>query len=142
VMRYGMLLSKVDDQLLGRFRYMFFKRSGLAKDNRVIIHAASSIVSYGRRGWSFDQQLGHGFKMVFRHYGLQADEASYGKYDHLIYIDVETDAMKPRDEAQQKIYEVKKKLAEDVTQAIEGHLKETKLGVELTVPDKAANNWT
>ena len=67
-----MMLSELDEQMLGRFHHLFYRSTGILKDPRTVIHGLKSIVSYGARGSAFDQQLEGGFKMIFQHYGVRA----------------------------------------------------------------------
>jgi hypothetical protein len=131
--RQGMLLSKLDEQMLGRFRHMFYRRTGISKDQRTIIHRLKSIVTYGKRGSAFDQQLEGGFKMVFQHYCVRADKTEYGKYDHIIYLDVEAQKPRTSGEAVQKAYEMKQSMAFEVAREIEADLVANGLAVEIEI---------
>ena len=131
--RQGMMLSRLDEQMLGRFRHMFYRRTGISKDQRTIIHKLASIVIYGKRGSAFDQQLEGGFKMVFQHYCVRADKTEYGKYDHVIYIDIEAQEPRISGETVRKAYEVKQSMAFEVTREIEADLVANGLAIEIEV---------
>ena len=133
--RQGLMLSKLDEKILGRLRYIFYKRSGLTKDRRLVVHPLGSIISYCKRGSSFDQQLEGGFTMVFRHYSLKADKNEYGKYDHLIYGDIEPEKRRTADGALQMPSGLKEAIAFDVTGEIEAFLVASGVAVEIEVKD-------
>jgi hypothetical protein len=135
--RQGMILSQLDEKMLGRFRYMFYRRTGIERDPRIIIYGLKSIVTHGTRGWAFEQQLEGGFTMVFRHYGVRADKTDYGKYDHIIYLDIEPQKPRITDEAGQKAYEVKKNVALEVTREIEADLVARGLAIEIDLTSLA-----
>ena len=100
-----------------------------------MVHPLGSIVAYQKRGWAFDQQLDGGFKMVFQHHSLKADHREYGKYDHVIYIDIE--AKKPRimDGTGQEAYEARRKIAAEAAKEIEECLVAQGLAVEIELPE-------
>ncbi len=133
--RQGMMLSSLSEQILGEFRSIFYRRAGMDEDQGLLIHPLGKVVTYGRRGWTFGQRLGDGFKMIFQHYSVKADKSEYGKYDHVIYVDIETDKVRTTDEERLKAYEAKKSIAADATKAIEAYLVTNGLAIEIEFED-------
>lgn len=135
--RQGMMLSSLNDQMLRRLRSIFYRRAGMDEDQGLIIHPVGKVVTYGRRGWAFSQRLGEGFKMVFRHYGVKADKSEYGKYDHVIYVDVETEKVRTTDKGRLKAYEAKRNMAAEATKEIEAFLLASGLAIEIEFEEPA-----
>lgn len=133
--RYGMMLSTLNQEMLGGFRSMFYRKAGMEESQGPIIHKLSKIVSYVKRGWPFDQRLGEGFKMIFQHYSTKADKSEYEKYDHVIYIDVEAQMPRTTDKDRRKAYETKKSIALEVTKEIEEYLLANDLAIEIEAED-------
>lgn len=133
--RHGMMLSALNEQVLRDFRGIFYEQTGQSKEDGPTLYPLDKIVTYEKRGWTFDQRLGRGFKMVFRHYGLKADKEEYGKYDHVIYIDVEKERKKDMDAAAKKSYAAHRKVAAKVTGEIEAYLAKNGLAIEIQMAD-------
>ena len=133
--RQGMMLSSLSERVLGDFRSIFYRRAGMDEDQGLIIHPLGKVVTYERRGWTFGQRLGDGFKMVFQHYSVKADKSEYGKYDHVIYVDIETEKVRTREEDRLKAYETKKSIAAGATKEIEAFLVASGLAVEIEFED-------
>lgn len=137
--RQGIMLSTMTEEVLGRFRYIFYRRTGFTKDQRLIVHSLASLATYAKRGWAFDQQLKGGFKMVFQHYGLRASKQEYGKYDHILYIDIVPEKPRTSDDTRQNAYDVKKDVAVRVMKDIEEYLVTSGLAVEIQVEEVPAD---
>ena len=133
--RQGMMLSSLSEQMLGEFRSTFYRRANMDEDQGLLIHPLGKVVTYGRRGWTFGQRLGDGFRMVFQHYSVKADKSEYGKYDHVIYVDIETDKVRTTEVERLKEYEAKKSIASDATKEIEAYLVANGLAIEITFED-------
>ena len=133
--RQGMMLSSLSERVLGDFRSIFYRRAGMDEDQGLIIHPLGKVVTYEKRGWVFGQRLGDGFKMVFQHYSVKADKSEYGKYDHVIYVDIETEKVRTTDEERLKAYEAKKGIAADATKEIEAYLATKGMAIEITFED-------
>jgi len=73
--------------------------------------------------------------MVFQHYSVKADKSEYGKYDHVIYVDIETEKVRTTDEDRLKAYETKKSIAAEATKEIEAFLVANGLAVEIEFED-------
>jgi hypothetical protein len=137
MMRQGMLLSSLSEQMLGQFRSIFYRKAGMDEDQDLIIHPLGKVVTYGRRGWTFSQRLGDGYRMVFQHYGVKADKSEYGKYDHVVYVDIETDKVRTTQEERLKAYEAKKSIASEATKEIGDFLVANGLAVGIEFEDPA-----
>jgi len=135
--RHGMMLSSLNDKMLGKFRSILYRKAGIDEDQGPIIHPVGKVVTYGRRGWTFCQRLGDGFKMLFQHYSVKADKSEYGKYDHIIYVDVETEKVRTTDQDRRKAYEAKKSIAAEATKEIEAYLAKNGLAIEIEFKDPA-----
>jgi hypothetical protein len=134
--RQGLMLSALTEQMLGIFRYMFYRKTPLSKDDSLTIHGLSMVVKYIKRGWPLDQRLGGGFRMVFEHYALRADPSEYGKYDHIITLTVRADEIRAGgDEGKKKTLETRKNFAREITAEIEAHLVASGIAVELELED-------
>lgn len=133
--RHGMMLSALSEQVLREFRNIFYEQTGQTKEDGPTLYPLDKIVTYEKRGWTFDQRLGRGFKMVFRHYGLKSDKEEYGKYDHVIYVDVEKERKRDMDPAAKKSYSVQRKVAAKVTREIEAYLTKNGLAIEIQMTD-------
>jgi len=136
--RQGMMLSSLNDKMLRKFRSIFYRRAGMDEDQGLDFHPLGKIVTYGKRGWAFSQRLGEGFRMVFQHYGVKADKSEYGKYDHVIYVDIETAKVRTTDEDRLSVYEAKKNIAAQATKEIEAYLAKNALAVEIAFEDSAS----
>ena len=133
--RQGMMLSSLSERVLGEFRSIFYRRAGMDEDQGLIIHPLGKVVTYERRGWVFGQRLGDGFKMVFQHYSVKADKSEYGKYDHVVYVGIETEKVRTTDEDRLKAYETKKSIAAEATKEIEAYLVASGLAIEIEFED-------
>ncbi len=133
--RQGMMLSSLSEQMLAIFRSIFYRRADMDEDQGLIIHPLGKVVTYGRRGWAFGQRLGDGFRMVFQHYSVKADKSEYGKYDHVIYVDIETEKVRTSEADRLKAYEAKKSIAAEATKEIEAYLATNGLAIEIEFED-------
>ena len=77
--------------------------------------------------------------MVFQHYGLRASKQEYGKYDHILYIDIVPEKPRTSDETRQNAYDVKKDVAVRVMKDIEEYLVTSGLAVEIQVEEVPAD---
>ncbi len=132
--RYGMMLSALDEKLLGRFRYIFYRRSGVSNRD-VMIYRFGSVLTYIKRGWSFDQQLGGGFKMLVQRHCVVPIDSEWEKYDYVVYFDIEVDKPPSMDERKRKVHETRQFIAEEVTREIEEYLFAHDLSVEIEAAD-------
>jgi hypothetical protein len=137
MIRQGIMLSSLNDKMLRKFRSIFYRRAGMDEDQGLEIHPLGKVVTYGKRGWAFSQRLGDGFRMVFQHHGVRADKSEYGKYDHVIYVDVETVKVRTTDEDRLNVYEAKKNIAAQATREIEAYLAKNGSAVEIAFEDLA-----
>jgi len=135
--RQGMMLSSLNEKMLGKFRSILYRKAGMDEDQGLVIHPIGKVVTYGRRGWTFSQRLGDGFRMLFQHYSVKADKSEYGKYDHVIYVDVETETVRTTDEDRLKAQQAKKNIAAQATKEIEAYIAKSGLAVEIALEDTA-----
>ena len=131
--RQGMMLSALNEEMLANLRHIFYHSAGIEEDGEMVFYGLKSIVTYGNRGWAFDQRLAEGFKMIFQHYCVRADKTQYEKYDHVIYIDIEAENLRTSRRARQQAYEENKEIAVDATKEIEAYLVKNALAVEIQV---------
>ena len=125
-MSHTMILSQLDKQLLYRIVSLVVKETGIRAKQGLLRYTVEDIRRQLNFGGDFTYGFGDFFKLVFMRAGTRRNREASGKFDTLFCLSVELDnanALKKED----KLYGLRKKIAEEAQAKLEKYLKETGL---------------
>ena len=129
-MRSGMILSKLDKQVLRRIVDLFVEHTGIGVNEGTFRYTVKDVARQLAFGGDFSYGFGDFFKLVFIRSGTKKSEKDIGKYDILFHLAVELDnaiGLKKDD----KLYVMRRKIAEETEDRIEEYLIEKGLAIQV-----------
>jgi hypothetical protein len=127
--RSVMVLSRLDKQVLLRIVALFVNLTGIRIKEGTFRYTVEDVRRQLTFGGDFTYGFGDFFKLVFVRSGTKRSEEDSGTYDILFHLTVELDnanGLKKDD----KLYGIRRKIADETEDRLEEYLKENGLAVE------------
>ncbi len=128
--RSGMILSQLNKKVLRRIVNLFLEHTGIEVNDGTFRYTAKDIKRQLGFGGDFSYGFGHFFKLVFVRFGTKRSDKGTGGYDILFHLAVELDNMS-NTKKDDKLYRVRRRIADEAEGKLEEYLKENGLAMEL-----------
>ena len=125
-----MILSQLDKQALRRIVTLVVKQTGIRVKEGTFKYTVEDVRRQLTFGGDFIYGFGDFFKLVFVRSGTKRSEKEIGKYDILFHLAVELDNTNGL-QKDDKLYCIRRKIANEAEDKIEEYLKETGLAEQL-----------
>ena len=129
-MRSGMILSKLDKQVLHRIITLFVNHTGIGVNDGTFRYAVKDVTRQLAFGGDFTYGFGDFFKLVFVRFGTRRSEEEADKYDTLFHLAVELDNTKNMTK-DDNLHKTRKRIADETEGKLEEYLRESGLAIEL-----------
>lgn len=131
-MRSGMILSKLDKQVLSRIVTLVVDHTGIGVTEGTFRYTVKDITRQLAFGGDFTYGFGDFFKLIFIRFGIRRSEEETDKYDTLFHFAVEMDNMKNVTK-EDVLYKTRRRIADEAEDRIEEYLKENGLAIDLQI---------